>query len=358
MSQPVNISANIVELNGDASATTTCVLEVDGNNVDQAKNVYVDAGGSVSCAFVYTFSDTGSHTIQVSAGNVLPADWDTSNNSASGAITITNIGTAQHAWAFFTGSDMSFSNSYSNEVWFQGYIRQNESNYSATTLNSQSSNTVFSSAGCTGTTDAVLWQFPVTLTYSETMDGTPAYSFTNPGISGSTSSQSVVGWTVCNTPVTSFTSQSANNFSVDHWNYFFASQDYDAQGNPVYSQQIVNSMRNAGDVSYFSTGYQCLYWYFPTCDSPSDYYAWNISSGQTLGTVIPLGNIWVPSMTTVDAAGNTFSGSLSVTLTTIHNTYDQPNPCYNYGPDSYGFAYQTCSSLTSTYTQSSGIGSK
>jgi hypothetical protein len=358
LTQPVNISANIVELNGDASATTTCVLAIDGNNVDQANNVYVDAGGSVSCAFEYTFSTTGSHTVQVTAASVVPADWDNNNNSISGVITITNIGTAQYGFASFTGSDFSYSNSYSNEIWAQGYIRQNESDYSATTLNSQSSLAVFSSAGCTGATDAVLWQFPLTLSYSETMDGTLVYSFTDTGISGSIGSESVVGGTICNIPVTSFTNQSANNYSVDHWNFFFAGQAYDAQGTLVYSQQIVQSMRNAGDVSYFSTGYQCLYWYFPTCDSPSDYYAWNSSSGQTLGTVIPLGNTWIPSMTTVDSAGFRFSGTVSVPLTTIHNTYSQPNSCNSYGPDPYGFAYQTCSSSTESDAESNGSASK
>lgn len=33
----VNISANIVEMNGDAGATTTCVLAIDGNVVDQRR---------------------------------------------------------------------------------------------------------------------------------------------------------------------------------------------------------------------------------------------------------------------------------------------------------------------------------
>src|SRR5260370_1728506 len=97
----VNISANIVELNGDASATTACMLAIDGINVDQLNNVFVDAGGSVSCAFAYTFTVTGSHTIQVTAANVLPADWDTSNNSSSVTITITNPSTPEHAYAYF-----------------------------------------------------------------------------------------------------------------------------------------------------------------------------------------------------------------------------------------------------------------
>jgi hypothetical protein len=298
----------------------------------------------------------------VTAANVVPADWDNSNNSISGVIAINNIGTAEHAFGSFIGSESTFAYSYSNEIWSLGIIRQNESGTSGTTVSNQSSQAVFDSGGCTGATDAVLWQFPLTLSYSETMDGTLVYSYTetDTGISVSTDSQSVVGQTICNTPITSVTSQIASNFAADHWNFFFADQGFDAQGIPVYTDQIVQSMRNAGVVSYFSTGYQCLWWSFGTCDSPSDYYAWNSNSnsGQSVGTAIPLGNTWVPSMTTVDAAGFTFTGTLSVPLTTIHNTYGQPNSCNSYGPDASGFSYQTCSSTTISNTESNGIFAK
>jgi CARDB len=138
----VNISANIVELNGDAAATTTCVLAIDGSNVDQMNSVYVDAGGSVSCAFVYQFTATGSHTIQVTAANVVPADWDTSNNSASGTITISNPGIAEHAFAYFSDISGEFprQGSYSYETWYLGNI---VSNYS-TTYGNFGTPTVFS----------------------------------------------------------------------------------------------------------------------------------------------------------------------------------------------------------------------
>jgi len=59
VNMPVTLHANLVELNGDAGATTTCQLSVDSVLVDQAKNVYIDAGGSVSCEFTYTFNATG-----------------------------------------------------------------------------------------------------------------------------------------------------------------------------------------------------------------------------------------------------------------------------------------------------------
>lgn len=353
LSQPVNISANIVELNGDASATTTCVLAIDGNNVDQANNVYVDAGGSISCAFVYTFSTTGSHTIQVTATNVVPADWEPSNNSTSGAITINNPGTAEHAWGYFSGSSTSQSASSSHELWYLGNVQENSSYTYSLGVNDQFSQVYLYSVGCSGSTNASLWQFPVNLTYSDTMDGTVVDSYTDTGISGNISSGPLEG-ILCNSTLASYTSQQSVDYSSNHWNYLAAGQYYDGASNVVYAYQSVTATRNVGDVTYFSYGYQCLYWNSPsgTCNNPSDYYAWNTSSGTV--TAIPVGSTWVPSVTVQDAAGSTFSGSITVPLSTGGYTNNQPYACYNYGPDANGYTYQNCSSFNYTYTQTNG----
>src|SRR5438105_3545992 len=121
ISTPVAITANIVELNGDSSATTTCQLAVDSAIVDQASNVYVDAAGSVSCAFSYTFTSTGGPTVQVTAANVLPADWDTGNNSASGTINIVNLNAeiAEHGSARFSDQNggLSLSHFGTYQAW-------------------------------------------------------------------------------------------------------------------------------------------------------------------------------------------------------------------------------------------------
>ena len=139
------------------------MLAIDGSNVDQAANVYVDAGGSVSCAFVYTFSSTGSHTIQVTATNVVPGDWDTSNNSASGTISITNPYTAEHAggWFYDINGGFPLINLNSFEYWYRGNVQENYSDTSGTAGHEQASLAVFISSGCAGSTNAVPWQFPV-----------------------------------------------------------------------------------------------------------------------------------------------------------------------------------------------------
>jgi hypothetical protein len=358
VNHPVNISANIVELNGDGAATTTCVLAIDGSNVDQVRNVYVDAAGSVSCAFVYTFSATGGHTIQVTAANVVPGDWDTSNNSSSGTIDITNPISAQHASASFEDDNGGFpsTGSYSFEEWYLGSVIENVSNTYGQSGRTQTSDAEFYSSGCAGSTNAISWQFPVNLTYMETMDGTPVYSFKDPAISGNTSSFVGYNFPMCSGTVASINAQVGSDYANDHWNYLTSLQYYDSAANLVWSDQMVRSQKYTGDVTYFSYGYQCYYWNSPsgTCNSPSDYYTWNSPTQDVYGTVVPVGSTWVPSVATQDAAGNTFSGSISVPLTSSQQTDSQPNSCYNYGPDSRGYSSQSCSSYSNNYTITAG----
>jgi hypothetical protein len=78
----VVFQAVVSEQNQDVGARANCVLSVDGQPVDQAMAIWVDAGQSVSCMFAYTFSATGAHTVSVAVVNVVPGDFDLSNNTA------------------------------------------------------------------------------------------------------------------------------------------------------------------------------------------------------------------------------------------------------------------------------------
>jgi hypothetical protein len=83
-----NVSANVSELNHDVGAKADCVLLVDGAQVDQSLGIWVDAGGTVTCAFTTKISVVGTHKLTVSATNVVPGDWDLANNTASTTIEI------------------------------------------------------------------------------------------------------------------------------------------------------------------------------------------------------------------------------------------------------------------------------
>jgi hypothetical protein len=361
VNEPVNISANLLEMNGDMGATTTCVLTIDGTNVDQVKNVYVDAGGSVSCAFVYTFTSTGGHTIQVTAVNVVPSDWDTTNNSVSGVINITNPNTAEHSFASFEDDNGGFPvlATTTNKQWYLGTLVVDYSNTYGNTGRVQDSNTLFSSSGCAGSTDAVAWRFPVNVNYAETMDGSPVYSVTDNGITGSSVSFAGNNAPVCGGVDATETIEIGSDSASDHWNFLMSHEYYDGAGNLLSANQSFQSERFSGDVTYFSYGFQCYYWSSPstTCTTPADYYVWNTPGQQVYGTIIPVGSTWVPTVSTVDASGNTFSGSISVSLSSTQQTSSQPNTCQNIGPDANGYTYQNCSSSEINYTITAGSAS-
>jgi hypothetical protein len=354
VNEPVNISANILEMNGDAGATATCVLAIDGNNVDQMKNVYVDAAGSVSCAFAYMFTTTGGHTIQVSATNIVPGDWDMINNSNSGTIEITSPDTAEYSMGSFEDINGGFpviATSTSKE-WHLGTLIEDVSTTSGTNGHTQDSNTMFSSSGCAGNTKAVAWQFPVNVNYSESMDGTSVYSFADTGITGISVSFPANNAPLCGGMDATESIQIGSHSASDHWNFLTSHQYYDSAGNVLSTTQTFQSARFSGDVTYLSYGFQCYYFSSPSgaCIDAADYYVWNSPDQEVYGTIVPVGSTWVPRVSVVDAAGNTFSGSVSVPLSTTQNVSNIPNTCHSQGPDANGYSVENCSSSDNNST--------
>ena len=83
---PTVLGATVAEVAGQHGARGDCVLYIDGVAVDQSRNIWVDAGDVVSCAFTHVFTTGGSHLVRIAVENVLPVDADLSNNAASGTL--------------------------------------------------------------------------------------------------------------------------------------------------------------------------------------------------------------------------------------------------------------------------------
>lgn len=83
---PTVITATIAERNQDVGARANCVLSVDGTDVDRAEGIWVDAAGTVSCAFTHTFNSSGSKVVGVRVSDVMPPDYDSANNVAATSI--------------------------------------------------------------------------------------------------------------------------------------------------------------------------------------------------------------------------------------------------------------------------------
>jgi hypothetical protein len=371
--QAVDITASLMELQKDTPAVTTCQLfvyqgAVPGSPVDQANNVYVDAGGSVTCAFSYTFTAPGTYTLQVTAAKVVPGDWDLGNNSASTQITVSSPSTvaatpAEHGDAYFTDYLYSYASSGSYQAWNSGALVQDYAGSDSSLNHWQQSHVAFNSSGCVGSTNATTWQFPVNVVVTETMDGNPIYSFTDNGVTGTSYQvpQPPGGFgSICNSGIASVTAQMGSHFANDHWQYLESYQYFDSSNNLVWIQQLAHSERYSGDVTYWSQGYQCNYW-SPSpsgaCSTASDYYSWNSGNETLNGTIVAVGTTWAASISTQDAANTAFSGSISVPLTGYSYNSAFPNSCSS-GTDPSGNTYQSCSSSTLNFSYTSGWASQ
>jgi hypothetical protein len=63
------ITATVNETGGVLGTYTTCTLYVDGVAVDSIRDVWVDAGDEVTCAFTYTFDRAGTYDVSVQLGD-------------------------------------------------------------------------------------------------------------------------------------------------------------------------------------------------------------------------------------------------------------------------------------------------
>jgi hypothetical protein len=75
------INATIQERAGDIGVRADCVLLGNGSEIDRAPAVWVDAGGTVTCAFATRFTTLGPQKLTVAVWNTTLADYDYGNNA-------------------------------------------------------------------------------------------------------------------------------------------------------------------------------------------------------------------------------------------------------------------------------------
>jgi len=126
--QPAVITGVVSEVGGDVGTRADCVLYVDGHEVDRADDIWVDAGGMVTCAFAYTFSTMGRHTVEVrvngasGAGSLMANAGDTGNLDVGGGgstggwtasvedRSVTTTSVLEYTWWKPDGSHKEYSN--------------------------------------------------------------------------------------------------------------------------------------------------------------------------------------------------------------------------------------------------------
>jgi hypothetical protein len=113
-----SVRGYIRELNGDLGARTNVKLLIDGQEVDRAENVWVNAGGQVAVTFATVIQvGAGRHDFTVVAEAVRPGDWDLSNNTKTANNEVFNELDEFYSWNASASEQQFDFYSYQKRPW-------------------------------------------------------------------------------------------------------------------------------------------------------------------------------------------------------------------------------------------------
>jgi hypothetical protein len=281
-------------MKGDLGAMADCVLSVDGQAVDKVIGIWVDAGGVVTCHFSHTFASTGQHAVRVDVGNVMPGDYDMSNNGADATVMVAS----QLA---FSGDafDATYAGNDSNEVIDSAgnVLYQSNSTWSG----------VIQSISVTAT-----WPTPVTFPLAR-VSGTAtsagsSWSLVDVGnVDADRSDDASQGTCAARSDATGF-----NWITV-------CTTGADGSGSTN-----INVSTFAGDVTYHSEGACQQTTSFSECATG---FSWNNGTSSQDGTRHPFADTVTVSLSVSDASGTTLQGSPVIPLSLYMSQHDVPHTC-------------------------------
>lgn len=320
---PVNISATISELNADVGAHADCVLYVDGAEADRAGGIWVDAAGTVSCAFTQTFTTTGTKGLEVRAEGVVPGDYDLANNAVSGTVEITRDNDFYY-WAY--ASDHSFDHNWHHNGSWESYEYDRKAQWE------------YQGSYVGRAQYAYNWGY---------MPKRVSFPLTSMAATHSTGGATILDKQFNDVPADWTGSWGDENQGHEYGcatraefdNYYWMNWVHVCSGESRYSDQkhpwtYVSSGRYAGDVTYLSTGYHMV-WYRSTGEL-AEYWTWNYSGSYKVGTFVEYGDEYAITMD-VESDGQTYSTSPVVTLQSFNYEWDnRANPWRYIGSDSWG----------------------
>lgn len=268
---PVHISATIAELNHDTGARASCVLFVDDEQADQAEAIWVDAGDTVSCAFIHEFSTGGTHQVRVDVTQVDPGDWDTANNTGSGSVAI-----AADEQSFDSVSAWASESHEHYRIHNTGYSRRNE-----------------------GGADYVR-TFDFLTDHSRNTQGALYAAYVNAPVSFPLTQVAVAQWSddtlihqaiyngVAATSVTPYITCAHIVDDMDVATYV----DVCVRPGPSGMLTLIVYQRYVGTVTYFSSQYDAAWYETPMGADPIYTYSFNRQESSSTGSLSVLGNTY------------------------------------------------------------------
>jgi hypothetical protein len=283
----------------DVGAHTDLQLLVDGNQVDVAPQIWVDANSSVTCWLTYKFTSSGKHTVTVRAANVTPRDFDPSNNEMSGDILVSDP-----AVIFYTASVVDFVDT--QDSISDTYLSPSSTTpdqHAKTTQTMQIQNRMFS-----GWIPSAVKLPLARLVYSDSSDGSALSSLTYTNVAAADAANSCASgdpaFPVMNT-ISLFDDASNGSLTVRVYS------------NPETGagRTTVDMLFSYADATYVSAGY---------CSSLADS-AGRCTAGDflltqppsTVGTKLAIGSTYSANVVVDD--GTAYSAQPSMQLTATHS---------------------------------------
>lgn len=316
----VVISAVVSELNGDLGAKADCVLAVNDVEADRAAGIWVDANGTVSCAFTKTFDEVGTYKLSVSATNVDPGDWDTENNTATGSIEIVspvvNAPFQWHAQARnFSSQSSGRRHGWYNDSYYYGSYHS-DWDYS---WNQTYRHEMFYVDGYSPT----FATFPLTVAFSATADGASFVDYTKTLEADFTQSNAT------------FQQSRYHRYDAASGHYLYVNTYGYSNG---YAQTSVHARRFGGDVVYYSQGYSQVWYYY---SGEHYFYDQNYTSAYQEGSFWPMTETASFELAITDSNNTAWSAAGTVALAPYSNQSSNPWQCYSwndwYWYGSYGY---------------------
>jgi hypothetical protein len=327
----VNIGAVIREANGDMGARANCVLKADGVEIDRANNIWVDAGDAVSVEFRTVFETLGHKQLTVELTNVVPADYNDANNSASAGIEI--VSPSSPLWYTFSASDINYDQTvpgHSHQVFES--LNPSYPNWVRDSTSYETDTTHAVSYGASLQNEKAV-QFPVALQSQLTVDGTPLLSVDGVVDENPNSFMNFSGdgyWNRC------------GDFS-DGYQWMFVCHFHSEFDGVIRDLSTAFSSRNAGFVTYASTQTSTTRYATGVVEVFTYNYGGEYTTGDVLSPIpVSLGNNVNVHGAFTDAAGQHFEGDASVQLFPMEPlTYDYGDQCYpyDYTIENYGHIY-------------------
>lgn len=348
---PFQISAVLSENNGDVGARANCILAIDGVTADQAEGIWIDAGRTVSCVFTQSFATSGSRLLRVSLTNVTPADYDLSNNSASATVSIVPRNDFYWAGSVYSLSDYHGTGQYERRYTYPG--GQQESWADSYTIDKDDQRWASINGGAqTGVGEITA------VTFNANLGGTPIVSVTfdpatgrNWSASGSWNDPTygTVNYSVGCTYSTQVAPRTVNGttFSAVIASLELCSYSYSGINvPPSWSNSWFDYDENAGDVSYYGSGF----YQFTDGAGGSRGYSWNGPQTSSWGNIAS-GTAYNFRLT-LEGPSGIRQATGTIPLTTQRINFAQPYSCSDYN---YGWAiYHACDGGTGSYLYTSG----